>query len=123
MNTRIKQLRDLVVSLDLSDRNLEKLAPDRYQDAAKTALLLTREEMGLLPIADFAGPVSALQTMAENIYFGVHGCFADLDASGRAGAARMAAKGFFDRMKPASPGVAAEIADRLFARIRTRSAA
>ena len=59
MNARIKQLRDLVVALDRADRNIEPMAPDAYQAAARTALTLTNEEMGLLPIGDFAGPVSA----------------------------------------------------------------
>ena len=84
MNARIKQLRDLVVALDRADRNIEPMAPDAYQAAARTALTLTNEEMGLLPIGDFAGPVSALQNMAENIFFGINGCFADLDGTGRA---------------------------------------
>ena len=123
MNARIKQLRDLVVALDLSDRNLNKLTADRYREAAKKALRLTREEMGLLPMADFAGPVSALQTMAENIYFGVHGCFADLDATGRAGAAKTVTKDLMARLKPGGAGTAEEIAKGLIARMRSRSAA
>ena len=123
MNARLKQLRDLVVALDLSDRNVKKLPPDEYRDAATKALLLTHEEMGLLPMADFAGPVNPLQTLAENIYFSVNGGFADLDASGRAAAARSEAKIFFARMRPARPGAAEEIADGLIARMRLRSAA
>ena len=37
MNQRIKQLRDLVVALDLADRNLRPLAADAYRDAARLA--------------------------------------------------------------------------------------
>ena len=57
MNARIKQLRDLVVALDRADRNQQQLDPDTYRAAAKAALSLTKQEMGLLPMADFAGPV------------------------------------------------------------------
>ena len=92
MNAKLKQLRDLVVAMDLNDRNVRKLPPDDYRDAAKRALLLTHEEMGLLPMADFAGPISALQTLAENIYFKVHGRFADLDSTGRASVAKTEAR-------------------------------
>ena len=123
MNARLKQLRDLLVALDLSDRNVVKMSPAAYQDAARKALRLTHDEMGLLPMADFAGPVNPLQTLAENIYFSVNGGFADLDASGRAVAARSESKIFFARMRPARPGAAAEIADGLIARMRSRSAA
>ena len=63
MNVRLKQLRDLVVALDRADRKLQPMSPDAYRAAARTALALTREEMGLLPIGDFAGPVNALQNM------------------------------------------------------------
>ena len=123
MNARLKQLRDLVVALDLSDRNVRKLPPQDYRDAASKALLLTHEEMGLLPMADFAGPISALQTMAENIYFKAHGRFADLDATGRATVARTESRALYKRMQPASPGAAEEIANKLLARMRSRSAA
>ncbi|MGZ5207082.1 MAG: hypothetical protein ACXWCI_19355, partial [Caldimonas sp.] len=82
MNARLKELRDLVVALDRSDRKIEQLDADAYQAAARRALRLTNEEMGLLPIGDFAGPANALQNMAENIYFAGNGCFADLDGTG-----------------------------------------
>src|SRR5688500_12388606 len=104
MNARLKQLRDLLVALDLTDRNVVKMSPAAYQDAARKALRLTHDEMGLLPMADFAGPVNPLQTLAENIYFSVNGAFADLDATGRAAAARSESKIFFARMRPARPG-------------------
>jgi hypothetical protein len=123
MNARLKQLRDLVVALDLNDRNVRKLPPDDYREAASRALLLTREEMGLLPIADFAGPISALQTLAENIYFKAHGRFADLDATGRATVAKTESRALYRRLQPESPGSAEEIANRLLARMRSRSAA
>jgi hypothetical protein len=123
MNARLKQLRDLVVSLDLNDRNVRKLQPDEYRDAATKAQALTHEEMGLLPIADFAGPISSLQTLAENIYFKAHGRFADLDSTGRAALAKTEARALYGRMRPASPAVAEEIANKLFARMRSRSAA
>ncbi|HEX2540395.1 MAG TPA: hypothetical protein VHM00_04865 [Caldimonas sp.] len=123
MNARLKQLRDLVVALDLSDRNVKKLAPEEYRDAATRALQLTHEEMGLLPIADFAGPVSALQTLAENIYFKAHGRFADLDSTGRATVAKTESRLLYRRIEPASPAAARDVADKLFARMRSRSAA
>src|SRR5688500_1104592 len=122
MNARLKHLRDLVVALDLNDRNVRKLAPQEYRDAAAKALLLTHQEMGLLPMADFAGPISALQTMAENIYFQAHGRFADLDATGRATVAKTESRALYRRMRP-SPGVAEDIANQLIARMRSRSAA
>ena len=103
MNARLKHLRDLVVALDLNDRNVRKLAPQEYRDAAAKALVLTHQEMGLLPMADFAGPISALQTMAENIYFKAHGRFADLDATGRATVAKTESRALYRRMRPASP--------------------
>ena len=124
MNARLKQLRDLVVALDL-DRPQGRAhdSPEGYQDAARKALRLTHEEMGLLPIADFAGPVNPLQTLAENIYFRANGSFADLDATGRAGTAKIEAKTLLARMRPVRPGTAEAIAEALFARIRSRSAA
>ena len=122
MNARIKQLRDLVVALDRADRNIEAMAPEAYQVAARAALVLTNEEMGLLPIADFAGPVSALQSMAENIFFGIHGCFADLDGTGRAPVALIATRALLARLH-ASGGASQEISERLFTRLRAAPAA
>ncbi|MEP7301947.1 MAG: hypothetical protein ABI699_10500 [Caldimonas sp.] len=118
MNARIKQLRDLVVALDRFDRNLVAPNPDVYRAAAAKALFLTKQEMGLLPIGDFAGPVNALQSMAENIYFGVNGCFADLDGTGRAPLAADASRTLFDRLRPVPAGAVAEIAASLFARLQ-----
>jgi hypothetical protein len=123
MNARLKQLRDLVVALDLADRNVRRMSPEGYQDAARRALRLTHDEMGLLPMADFAGPVNPLQTLAENIYFRANGSFADLDATGRAGTAKVEARTLLARMRPLRPGTAEAIAGDLFARIRSRSAA
>lgn len=122
MNGRLKQLRDLVVALDRSDRNLDRMSPEAYRDAARKALALTHEEMGLLPIGDFAGPVSALQTFAENIFFGLNGCFADLDATGRAPVALATTKGLVTKLRVTSPAVVDEIAASLFARLRTGQA-
>ena len=118
MNARIKHLRDLVVALDRADRNIEPMAPDAYQAAARTALLLTNEEMGLLPIGDFAGPVSALQNMAENIFFGINGCFADLDGTGRAPVALTATRSLLKRLRATSSGASLEISESLFTRLR-----
>ncbi len=118
VNARIKQLRDLVVALDRADRNIEAMAPDAYQAAARTALVLTNEEMGLLPIADFAGPISALQSMAENIFFAINGCFADLDGTGRAPAALTATSALLERLCTTSVGASQEIGERLFTRLR-----
>ena len=73
MNVRMKQLRDLVVALDRSDRKVQPLSPEAYRAAATEAQRLTQEQMGLLPMSDFAGPVNALQTLAENIFFGFNG--------------------------------------------------
>lgn len=121
MNARIKQLRDLVVALDRADRNIEAMAPEAYQAAARTALVLTNEEMGLLPIADFAGPVSALQSMAENIFFGINGCFADLDGTGRAPVALTATRALLGRLRTTSGAASQEIGARLFTRLRAAS--
>ena len=123
MNARIKQLRDLVVALDRADRNIEPMAPDAYQTAARTALTLTNEEMGLLPIGDFAGPVSALQNMAENIFFGINGCFADLDGTGRAPVAVPVTRELIDRLSNVSTAAVEEISGSLFARLRGPGAA
>ena len=123
MNARIKQLRDLVVALDRADRNIEPMAPDAYQAAARTALMLTNEEMGLLPIGDFAGPVSALQNMAENIFFGINGCFADLDGTGRAPVAAPVTRELLDRLNTVSTASVDEISGSLFARLRGPGAA
>jgi hypothetical protein len=117
MNARIKQLRDLVVALDRADRNIERLSPEAYQAAARTAQTLTAEEMGLLPIGDFAGPVSALQSMAENIFFGRNGCFADLDGTGRAPLALVATRSLLKRLRCASPDTSRQIADSLLNRL------
>ena len=123
MNARIKQLRDLVVALDRADRNIEPMQPDAYQAAAKTALVLTGEEMGLLPIGDFAGPVGALQSMAENIFFAINGCFADLDGTGRAPVALIATSALLERIRATSSGASEEIAESLFTRLRNASPA
>jgi len=122
MNIRIKQLRDLVVALDRADRNLAPMTPEAYRTAARRALKMTREEMGLLPIGDFAGPVNALQTFAENIFFGINGCFADLDGSGRAPVAGPATRELLVRLQSVSTASVEEISDSLFARLRTPSA-
>jgi hypothetical protein len=121
MNHRIKQLRDLVVALDLADRHLKPLPADAYRDAAKLAQQLTREEMGLLPIGDFAGPTNSLQNMAENIFFVSNGCFADLDGSGRAAVALTAGTALLERMRAgrSKRGASQEIAEGLLARLRT----
>ncbi|MEO7151656.1 MAG: hypothetical protein ABIX46_08105 [Burkholderiaceae bacterium] len=120
MNHRIKQLRDLVVALDLADRNLQPLAADAYQDAARQAQRLTREEMGLLPIGDFAGPVNSLQAIAENIFFVSNGCFADLDGSGRAAVALLAGTALIERVRvrPQPRVDARQVADALMVRLR-----
>ncbi len=122
MNIRIKQLRDLVVALDRADRNLEPMTPEAYRKAAQRALAMTRDEMGLLPIGDFAGPVNALQTFAENIFFAINGCFADLDGSGRAPVAVPAAKELLGRLSRISTGAVEEISEDLFARLRAPGA-
>ena len=123
MNIRIKQLRDLVVALDRADRNLAPMTPEAYRGAARRALQMTRDEMGLLPIGDFAGPVNALQTFAENIFFAFNGCFADLDGSGRAPIAVPVAGALLDRLSSVSTASVAEISDSLFARLRAPAAA
>jgi len=123
MNARIKQLRDLVVALDRADRNLDAVDADAYRAAARAAFALTREEMGLLPMSDFAGPVNALQNMAENIYFTVNGCFADLDGSGRADQARHATKALLCTVGVTADAPAREVAARLISRLASRSAA
>ena len=122
MNIRIKQLRDLVVALDRADRNLAPMTPEAYREAARRAMRMTREEMGLLPIGDFAGPVNALQTFAENIFFGINGCFADLDGSGRAPIAVPVTRELLDRWNSVSTASVEEISNRLFARLRTPAA-
>ena len=118
MNARIKLLRDLVVALDRADRKLEPMSPEAYRAAAAKAQVLTREEMGLLPIGDFAGPCNSLQTFAENLFFGVHGCFADLDASGRAPVARRAGRELVGRLCTTSSAEVALVSEGLFARLR-----
>lgn len=99
MNVRMKQLRDLVVALDRADRNLGRLSPEAYREASRKALSLTHGEMGLLPIGDFVGPVNALQTLAENLFFGLNGCFADLDGSGRARTAHVVSAALLARLR------------------------
>ena len=123
MNRRIKQLRDLVVALDRADRNIAPMTPEAYRDAARRAQAMTREEMGLLPIGDFAGPVNALQTFAENIFFGINGCFADLDGSGRAPVALPVARELLGRLNNTSTASVEEISDSLIARLRSPAVA
>jgi hypothetical protein len=118
MNARLKELRDLVVALDRADRKIQRLDADAYQAAARQALRLTGEEMGLLPIGDFAGPVNALQNMAENIFFAGNGCFADLDGTGRAPVARTAARALLKRLRKATDPSARDITDKLLVRLR-----
>jgi hypothetical protein len=118
MNRRIKELRDLVVALDRADRNLAPMTPEAYRAAAVKAQKMTREEMGLLPIGDFAGPVNSLQTFAENIFFGINGCFADLDGSGRAPVAVPVARELLGRLNNVSTPSVEEIGDSLLARLR-----
>lgn len=122
MNARIKQLRDLVVALDLADRHLQPLGADVYQAAARSALRLTRDEMGLLPIGDFAGPPNALQGIAENIFFASNRCMPDLDGSGHAGVAHDAATVLLERMRLGRYRAGQAVADRLFTRLRAPAA-
>lgn len=122
MNARILQLRNLVVALDRIDRKLADVDAEAYRAAAQTAFSLTYEEMGLLPMSDFAGPVNALQNMAENIHFAVNGCFADVDGTGRAIQARMLSKGLFERLRANGTERAQEIVDGLMVRIGPASA-
>ena len=122
MNRRIKELRDLVVALDRADRNLAPMTPEAYRAAARRAQTMTREEMGLLPIGDFAGPVNSLQTFAENIFFGINGCFADLDGSGRAPVAVPVARELLGRLNNVSTASVEEISDSLLARLRSPDA-
>jgi len=122
MNRRIKELRDLVVALDRADRNLAPMTPEAYRAAAKRAQTMTREEMGLLPIGDFAGPVNSLQTFAENIFFGINGCFADLDGSGRAPVAGPVTRELLGRLNNVSTASVEEISDSLLARLRSSAA-
>jgi hypothetical protein len=117
VNARIKQLRDFVVALDRVDRNLDVVDAAAYQSAANAALALTNEQMGLLPMTDFAGPVNALQTMAENIHFVINGCFADLDGTGRAPDALLTAKALLCRLRVDPAARVGEITDSLFARL------
>lgn len=123
MNLRIKQLRDLVVALDLADRKLQPLPAVAYQAAARNAMRLTRDEMGLLPMSDFAGPANSLQNIAENIYFSSNRCFADLDGSGRAGIALRVGSALIERMRGCPEVVGHEIAECLFTRLRAAPAA
>ena len=94
------------------------MTPEAYRKAAQRAQAMTREEMGLLPIGDFAGPVNALQTFAENIFFGINGCFADLDGSGRAPVAVPVARELIGRLSSVSTASVDEISESLFARLR-----
>ena len=98
--------------------------PTLGKAAARTALLLTGEEMGLLPIGDFAGPVGALQSMAENIFFGINGCFADLDGTGRAPVALTSTRSLLRRLRATtSSGASREITESLLTRLRVAPAA
>lgn len=121
MNTKIKQLRDLIVTLDRIDSKLEIVDADAYRAAASAAISLTYEEMGLLPMSDFAGPANALQNMAENIHFAVNGCFADLDGTGRAPQALVVGNELLARMRTPGLGRVQEITDSLFARLGPRA--
>ena len=122
VNARILQLRNLVVALDRIDSKLANVDADVYRAAARAAFSLTYEEMGLLPMSDFAGPVNALQNMAENIHFAVNGCFADIDGTGRALQARLLSEGLFDRLRADGTERAQEIVDGLMTRIGPASA-
>ncbi len=117
MNTRIKQLRDLVVALDAYDRKLDTIDPVAYKTAASSALTLTYSEMGLLPMSDFAGPPNALQTMAENIHFAVNGRFANVDGTGRADNASAVTSALFERLGKDADAAAQEVACSLMARL------
>jgi hypothetical protein len=121
MNTKIRQLRDLVVALDRYDRKLDAVDAAAYQAAAARALPLTHEEMGLLPMSDFAGPVSALQNMAENIHFAAHGRFADLDGTGSADAASAVATALLKRRVGGADASVREVSDSLLARLGIHS--
>ena len=117
VNTKIKQLRDLIVTLDRIDGKLQTVDADVYRAAASAAFSLTYEEMGLLPMSDFAGPTNALQNMAENIHFAVNGRFADLDGTGRAPQALVVGKELIARMRADGLGRAKEMTDSLLARL------
>lgn len=122
VNTRIKQLRDLVVALDRIDRKQDVMDAEAYRAAASAAFALTYEEMGLLPMSDFAGPANALQNMAENIHFTTNGYFADIDGTGRAPQALVVGKALLARLRADCTERVQEITDSLFARIGSASA-
>jgi len=60
--------------------------------------------------------------MAENIYFGINGCFADLDGSGRAPVAASAAKALLGRLSAQKSQDVRQICDELYDRLRTPKA-
>jgi hypothetical protein len=73
-------------------------------------------------MSDFAGPANALQNMAENIYFAVNGCFADLDGSGWASQAQSAAKVLLCNIGVTADATVREVAAGLFDRLAVASA-
>ena len=117
MNTRIKKLRDLVVALDRHDRKLETMRPAAYRAAAAEAQVLTYDEMGLLPMSDFAGLDNALQNAAENIHFSANGRFADLDGTGRADEASVVTTALLGRIHEGGGAVARALSDDLMIRL------
>jgi len=84
MNPRLERLRDLLVALDVADDHHRPMEAAEYLATAQIARHLVREELGNLAIGDFAGPLGALQTLAENLYFDTYGQLADTDGNGDA---------------------------------------
>jgi hypothetical protein len=57
--------------------------------------------------------------MAENIFFGINGCFADLDGTGRAPVALTSTRSLLRRLRATtSSGVSREITENLLSRLR-----
>lgn len=93
-------LRDQIVLLEASEGRHVHLSPRRYLAAARAVRAAVEREYGCLPIRDFVFPgLPVLQTMAENIYFDHHGCFADADGTGAAISAKHMANRAIRRAK------------------------
>lgn len=98
MSTQMETLRDLIIALDLNDRNLKRLSADEYRVAAVKTYGPLLAECAAVPMIDFTKGVDALQTIAENVFFENRGFFADLDDACLATRAKEIAESLFARL-------------------------
>ena len=102
MNRDMSRLLDQIVFLEVVDAQHVSMNAAEYLAAARSVREIVKRELGGLKMRDFvSADLPTLQTTAENIFFDVNRCFADLDGSGNARRAEAIAGRLLRRLRPA----------------------